>query len=103
MRILIAHNRYRSRLGGEDVVVTSEKELLRTCGHEVVECAVDNNDIGRQGRLRVAANAVWNPQAYDMVSRLVSQHRIEVAHFHNTQPLLSPAVYYAARKAGARV
>jgi glycosyltransferase involved in cell wall biosynthesis len=45
----------------------------------------------------VARASVWNAEVYREVRQLIRRDRIQVAHFHNTYPLVSPAAYYAAR------
>jgi glycosyltransferase involved in cell wall biosynthesis len=102
MRILIAHNRYQQP-GAEDQVFTAEADLLADRGHEVIRYELHNNSINSTGKLKVARNTIWNPQSADAVQRLVRHHRIEVAHFHNIFPVMSPSVYRAAHVAGAAV
>jgi glycosyltransferase involved in cell wall biosynthesis len=46
---------------------------------------------------------VWHRAAAQRVAELVRANDIDVVHFHNTFPLMSPAVYSAARAAGAAV
>lgn len=100
--MLTAHNFYR-QAGGEDVVFEAETALLRAAGHDVTTWSVSNDAIAAGAGWRVARDAVWNPTSYADVQRVVRENGIEVAHFHNTFPLLSPAVFHAARRAGAAV
>src|SRR6185437_3003220 len=102
MRILIAHNRYQQP-GAEDQVFTAEADLLAEHGHEVIRYELHNNSIKSTGPLKVARNTIWNPQSADAVRRLVRHHQIEVAHFHNIFPVMSPSVYRAAHDEGAAV
>jgi glycosyltransferase involved in cell wall biosynthesis len=96
VRILIGHNSYL-QAGGEDTVAAAEAALLRAHGHEVVVFAKHNQEITKLGGSRTAARAVWNPATYREVDRLLCNAPIDVAHFHNTFPLISPAAYYACR------
>ena len=41
---------------------------------------------------------VFNPRTYRDIKKLISKEKIEVVHVHNTLNLVSPAVYYAARR-----
>ena len=41
---------------------------------------------------------VFNPRTYRDIKKLIKQENIEVVHVHNTLNLVSPAVYYAARR-----
>jgi glycosyltransferase involved in cell wall biosynthesis len=102
MRVLICHNFYRQP-GGEDQVFAAETELLRRFGHDVETHAVHNDQVESRGRLKLAAATVWNGAAAWEIARRASRHRSQIVHFHNTFPLLSPAVYSAARKTGAAV
>jgi glycosyltransferase involved in cell wall biosynthesis len=102
MKTLLVHNRYLQR-GGEDEAFASESALLLANGHEVVEYLQDNRDIGRLGRGRTAARTLWSRQAERRLRRLLERHRPEVAHFHNTFPLISPSAYYACRQTGTPV
>jgi glycosyltransferase involved in cell wall biosynthesis len=102
LKILVAHNFYRQP-GGEDQVYRSEVALLREFGHAVVPFEVHNDAIAGMGRLRLMAAAVWNRSVAAELGEMVRRERPDVVHFHNTFPLLSPAAYYAARRAGAAV
>jgi glycosyltransferase involved in cell wall biosynthesis len=55
------------------------------------------------GKLTVARKTLWNGGVGDRIAKVVRDEHIDVAHFHNTFPLVSPAAYYAARGAGAAV
>jgi glycosyltransferase involved in cell wall biosynthesis len=102
MRVLICHNFYQQG-GGEDQVFAAEADLLRQFGHDVETYAVHNDEIQSAGKLKLAAATVWNRGAAAEIGRRTRAHRAQVVHFHNTFPLLSPAVYSAARQAGAAV
>lgn len=102
MRILIAHNRYQQP-GAEDQVFAAEADLLADRGHEVVRYELHNNSIKSTGRLKLARNTIWNSGSAEEVQLLVRYHKIEVAHFHNIFPVMSPSVYRAARDEGAAV
>jgi glycosyltransferase involved in cell wall biosynthesis len=102
MRILIAHNRYQQP-GAEDQVFTAEADLLADHGHDVIRYELHNNSIKSTGKFKVALDTIWNPQSAGAVQRLVRHNRIEVAHFHNIFPVMSPSVYRAARDEGAAV
>ncbi len=97
MRVLLAHNRYRLR-GGEDVVFENEAALLEAHGHEVVRYEVSNDDVEAYGRVALARATLWNRVTFDEISALIAKSRPDVAHFHNTFPLLSPSGYGACRR-----
>lgn len=103
--VLILHNRYQ-QAGGEDVVVEAEARLLREHGHRVRLEVVDNAAIpagggGLLGKLRLAVQAVWNRREAARIGQIVANEKYDIVHVHNTLPLLSPAVFRSAPKAGA--
>lgn len=105
MKILIAHNAYRNR-GGEDSVVRAESALLRQAGHAVVEYFRSNQEIATESlvdKARVGAQTIWNRASYHEVREVVRRERPDVAHFHNTFPLISPATLAACAEAGVPV
>jgi glycosyltransferase involved in cell wall biosynthesis len=102
MRIAVLHNFYQQP-GGEDQVFASETELLERAGHTVIRITETNDRLNAMGSIDQARAMIWNQGAYRRVFEIVQRERVEVAHFHNTFILLSPASYYAARRAGAAV
>jgi glycosyltransferase involved in cell wall biosynthesis len=102
MRVLICHNYYQQP-GGEDQVFDAEAALLRKNGHDVLTHSVHNDQIESMGMLKLASSTVWNRSAASEIAELARRHEAQVVHFHNTFPLLSPAVYGAARSTGAAV
>ena len=102
MKILIAHNFYQQP-GGEDQCAAAEIAMLKEFGHEVIEYFLHNNTISGMSNLQVAARTIWNWETYREVRRRLRQHRPQIAHFHNTFPLISPAAYYAAKSENVSV
>jgi glycosyltransferase involved in cell wall biosynthesis len=100
-RILSVHNFYQQP-GGEDNVFATEIAMLEQRGHKVARFTEDNHRIGRSG-LGTGCSAVWSTQSYRGIRSISRDASCQVAHFHNTFPLISPAGYYAARSAGAAV
>jgi glycosyltransferase involved in cell wall biosynthesis len=97
MKVLVAHNFYQYQ-GGEDAVFSNEKLLLCRYGNEVIEFVRHNDDIPKFGLRDYATlpiRTVWNWDSYSHVKRLLQEHKPDVAHFHNTFPLISPAAYDA--------
>ena len=97
--MLLLHNRYQQP-GGEDQVYAAEGDLLETHGHEVVRYTVHNDQAEEMSRPALARSTVWNKAVYAELRGLIRRERPEIAHFHNTFPLISPAAYYAARAEG---
>lgn len=102
MRVLVVHNFYQHP-GGEDHEVAAELQLLREAEHEVETFTLHNDDIARSSPIRVAGKTLWNGQVYRALRSLMRRYRPDVAHFHNTFPLVSPAGYYAAHAAAVPV
>ena len=105
MKLLIAHNRYRSP-GGEDVVFSREGALLRSAGHEVVEYVRQNMEMPNDGILKNMKTGIRTLWAWDTARELRSilrKERPQLVHFHNTFPLISPAAYYTCKEEGAAV
>ena len=105
MRFLLVHNRYQ-RAGGEDAVFRAEAGLLGAAGHAVVEYVRANEEIAGtdlMSRAALATNTVWSRSSARALRRLLHRVRPDVAHFHNTLPLISPAAYYECRAAGVPV
>ena len=92
------HNFYQQP-GGEDVVFAAEAALLRQNGHDVVEYREDNRRITGMNRIAVAARTVWSHQTQHRLRQVLRDIRCDVAHFHNTFPLISPSAYSACREA----
>jgi glycosyltransferase involved in cell wall biosynthesis len=96
LKILLCHNYYQQR-GGEDEVFEAEAELLRSRGHSVVLHTIHNSSIKPLNAIQVGIKAPWNRQAGAALRNAARSAKPELIHFHNTFPLLSPAVYSAAR------
>jgi glycosyltransferase involved in cell wall biosynthesis len=97
MKILIAHNAYQHR-GGEDTVVDAELSLLRGHGHDVALYQRHNDELDSMPRPAAAISAIWARRSADDISRLCDTFRPDVIHVHNTLPLISPSLYWAAAR-----
>ncbi|WP_181784523.1 glycosyltransferase, partial [Pseudonocardia pini] len=107
LRILVAHNRYRSaQPSGEDRVVDRECTVLAEAGHEVVRFERRSDDIAAMplvDRALVPVRVPWNPGSrHDLRARLRAV-RPDVVHLHNTFPLLSASVLAACVDEGVPV
>lgn len=102
MRVLVVHNAYQQR-GGEDSVVESEVALLRQYGHEVFTYERHNDEVGQASRVQLAAQAFWSSRTVREIEALIAEVKPDVMHVHNTMPLISPSVYWAAQKMGVPV
>lgn len=101
MRVLLVHNHYGSAApSGENVVFELERSMLERHGHEVETFECHSDDIrkkGVRGTLLGALSTPWNPIAARRVRSAVASFQPDVMHTHNTFPLLSPAIFSAAR------
>jgi len=95
MRILQVHNFYQ-QAGGEDRVLAAEEFLLSSRGHSVIQYALHNEAVKHMPALQLASRTIWNQRTYRDIRGLIAAERIELVHVHNTLPLISPAVYWAA-------
>ena len=105
MRILLVHERYQQR-GGEDAVAEAEAALLERNGHRVFYYSRYNSELAKAGLLETISagiGAVWAPKSFHDMDELIEKDKPEVAHFHNTLPLISPSAYYACARRGVPV
>jgi glycosyltransferase involved in cell wall biosynthesis len=105
MRILIVHNAYQ-RPGGEDAVFHEEKKLLSGAGHQVSVYTRNNQEINGFGiieQVLLPLRTVWAGDSVTQIQEILQRDRPEIAHFHNTFPLISPGAYYACARAGVSV
>lgn len=101
-RVLVVHNAYQHR-GGEDTVVESEIALLRAHGHAVETYVRSNDEVAGQSALSLAGQTLWSRRTLRDLDALIARFRPDVIHAHNTFPLISPALYWAAARAGVPV
>src|SRR5215211_6483800 len=102
MKVLAVHNSYQQP-GGEDQVFLAETALLEAYGHRMVRYTTHNDQIAEMNHMALAVNTVWNSSTYQELRTLIHREQPDVAHFHNTFPLISPAGYYAATAEGVPV
>jgi len=101
LRILQVHTRYL-QAGGEDVVVQSEADLLRSAGHHVEQHLVRNPPgvLRATGSLTLSA---WNPWSARELRKRAQEEMPDLAHVHNTWYALSPSILRGLRQAGVPV
>lgn len=95
MRVLIVHNAYQQR-GGEDSVVDSEAALLRRFGHDVELMTRHNDDVAQMSSLALVKDTFWSAKSAQAFKEVAAAFQPDVVHVHNTFPLVSPSVYWAA-------
>lgn len=97
-KVLMVHNFYQIG-GGEHTVFKNEVDLLRQHGHEVIEYTRNNSEL-KQNKLKLVLlpfTTIWSWKTYNDIRRIIRDNHIDIVHCHNTFPLISPSVYYAAR------
>lgn len=105
MKVLLTHLAYQLP-GGEDAVFENEIDLLQRGGVEVIPWRRSNMEINAHGlgnKIGAALATIWSREAASALAGLIREHRPDVVHFHNTFPLLSPSVYWAAGRLGVPV
>ncbi len=102
MRVLVCHSFYKQP-GGEDRSFAHESELLERHGHEVVRFTRDNGACDEMSRASLACRTIWNRAIQQDLRETIRTHQPDVMHCTNTFPLMSPAVFYAARREGVPV
>ena len=99
-KVLIVHNYYQIP-GGEDTVVANEKKMLEEHGHEVVLYTRHNSELKTMSKLKkllLPFTTIFNIRTYREIKKIIRNEHIDIVHVHNTLNLISPSVYYAARK-----
>ena len=99
MKILTVHNYYQ-RPGGEDCCFANEAALLEQNGHEVLRYTDRNQRITNMAR---SIGVVWSARSFQRIRKEALSGEVEIAHFHNTFPLISPSAYFAVRMQGIPV
>lgn len=107
LRILIAHNRYRSASpGGEDRVVDQESLVLARAGHRVRRLERANDDIDHFSIAKKAVipgQVLWSKSSAKILAQVLDDFEPDVVHVHNLFPLLSPSVLLLCRQRGIPV
>jgi glycosyltransferase involved in cell wall biosynthesis len=103
LRVLIAHNRYRSA-GGEERHVELLERGLREAGVEVHRFERQGAELAQSPvrRLIAGVTLAYRPGAGG-IGRVLREWQPSVVHFHNTWPLLTPSALRAAKRGGAAV
>lgn len=101
-KVLVVHNFYQ-QAGGEDVVFRNEIDLLHQHGHEVIEFTAHNDEVNTMGKVALAANTIWSRSSKQKLASLIAHEKPDIAHFHNTFMVISPAAYYACREASVPI
>jgi glycosyltransferase involved in cell wall biosynthesis len=114
MKILLIHNKY-GKFSGEEAVVESQINLLKSHGHEVSTYFRSSEEIkGLRGRVKSFFTGVYSAKSVREVDQLVaasnrrsarpivrsSARPPDIVHIHNLYPLISPAILPVIKRAG---
>lgn len=103
MRILLVHNKYK-QAGGEDAVFWSESNLLTLNGHDVEHVIYDNSTIDSLFQKIISAfRIIYNPASARALRLKIQDFNPTIIHVHNFLPLVSPSVFFVAKKNGIPV
>jgi glycosyltransferase involved in cell wall biosynthesis len=100
-RVLLVHNRYQQP-GGEDTAMQMEMQMLESAGHELGTYVRSNDEVRTyniSGNAALPLKTIWAWDSRRDLCSLLKREQPDVAHFHNTFPLVSPSAYYACREA----
>jgi len=97
-KVLLVHNFYQIG-GGEHTVFENEKKLLEENGHNVICYTRDNSELKSSilKKILLPFTTIFSVKTYFEVKKLLKSEQIDIVHCHNTFPMISPAVYYAAK------
>lgn len=92
------HNSYQLR-GGEDSVLDAETGLLKSRGHKIVREIFSNAKINNFfGKFIAFFSSIYNVNTFHQVKKNIETTKPCVIHVHNYFPLISPSIFYAAKK-----
>lgn len=100
MRILQVHNKYASGVGGEDMVVESERKYLIEHGITVGQYLVSNSEISTNtlGKaIMLGARSIWSFSHYQAIKKCINDFKPDLVHVHNTFAILSPSIFWAIK------
>lgn len=99
MKILLLHNFYQLP-GGEDLDFELEGKSLEERGHTVIRYSMHNDEVVNYSNIGLGIATLWNRATYRELRALAKKEKPDIAHFHNTFPLISPSAYYAMKSEG---
>jgi len=102
INVLVVHDFYKER-GGEDGSFRANCDALATLGFIVHTQTFNNHDMDSKSAIGKLDVTLWNRHANRIIRDICLDSKIDIMHAHNTFPLASPSIYYAAKSAGAKV
>ena len=102
MKCLIVHSHCQKR-GVEDSLSGTESSLLSSGGHDVQDYTFHNDALTEESKITLTVDSLWNRDIYQKMKERIRDFKPDIVHFHNIFPIISPAVFDAAKDAGAAV
>lgn len=97
MNILLINNKYL-QFGGEEASFKNETELLERT-HNVKIAIFDNQYIDKdRNRFQIFFNSIFNYESYREIEKIILDFNPDVIHVHNIYYMVSPSVFFVARK-----
>lgn len=107
MKVLLIHNFHRKgSASGDDQVYKNEISLLESHGHTVIKYTISNDEFDQLGIIRKIISTLgmlWSFDNYKSVKNICKEKRPNIVHIHTFFPLLSPSIFYAAKRSGIKV
>lgn len=103
--VLIVHNYYKIH-GGEDTVVQNEIKMLQKRNYNVYTYFRYNKEIDLLnifGKIKMIPNTIFSLKTIKEVREILKSKNIDIIHVHNTFPLISPSIYWIAKKYNIKV
>ena len=100
MNLLMVHNYYQIP-GGEDTVLENEMNLLKKHGQNVYVYSRNNGEMkqfSKWQKLCLPFTTLFSIKTYREIIKEVKEKEINLIHVHNTLCLISPSVFWAAKK-----
>ncbi|MFK5895095.1 MAG: glycosyltransferase, partial [Pseudomonadota bacterium] len=113
---ILSINKFFWKKGGSEAVFFSEKEILEKHGHHVIPFSMQNknnltsayskyfvDEVNYTGgnsvdKLKAAFKIIYSFDAKNKIQSLLSEHKIDIAHFHIFQHQISPSVFAPLKK-----
>ena len=103
VRVLLVHNRYRTA-GGEERHIDLLEDWLPRVGVDVRRFEVASpDDASLLARIGMGLTLTYRPAGARLLREVLRREKVDIVHFHNVFPLLTPAAMREARRHGARV
>lgn len=76
----------------------AEIDLLRNHGHDVTVYRRHNSEIASMSKPAVAVSTFWSSRTSNKIDQICENFQPDLIHSHNTFPLISPSLYWAATR-----